>query len=243
MFGFDSLKKSKSIALLLDPDKTILDPDWIEVINLAKPDLILIGGSQPFSFTLLDDMVTYLKKHSKIPLIGFPGDTSQLHSSFDGLLALSVVQSSDANFILAPLFHSARFIEQHSLPAYYTPYLILDGKGMTSVEKVLEGKIKQIDNLSGLDTFLFGLKVMRPTCIYLEAGSGAQNILKLEYIERTKNRLMDSYLFAGGGVRNITQILALWIAGADCVVVGNWLEKEKQALIKICKERDIMNGH
>ena len=43
MFDFDYLKKSKSIALLIDPDETRINTDWINLIKIASPDLILMG--------------------------------------------------------------------------------------------------------------------------------------------------------------------------------------------------------
>ena len=243
MLGFDSQKKSKSIALLLDPDKTRIDLDWIKVINIASPDLILIGGSQPFPVALLDDMVTCLKENCQVPILGFPGDVSQVHPSQDGLLALSVLQSSDPRFILSPLFQIAKFIDQHKIPTYFTPYLILGSSGQTSVEKVLKDKLTPIENIDSLASYLLGLKVLNPPCIYLEAGSGAENIINLNYVAWTKNKLPSSYLFAGGGVRELAQLHELWSAGADCVVVGNWIENDKHALIDICIERNKINGH
>jgi len=51
--------------------------DWINIINTASPDLIFIGGDQPFTIANLDEMVTYLKANCQIPLLAFPGDINQ----------------------------------------------------------------------------------------------------------------------------------------------------------------------
>jgi putative glycerol-1-phosphate prenyltransferase len=242
MFDFDYLKKSKSIALLIDPDETRINTDWINLINTTSPDLILIGGSQPFPIAILDEMVTCLKANCQIPLLAFPGDINQVNPMMDGLLALSVVQSFDARFILSPLFHISKFIDKKKISTFFTPYLILGGSGLTSVEKVLEDKINLIDQIDTLEDYLLGLKVLSPACIYLEAGSGSEKILNLDYVARAKNILPSSYIFAGGGVRKLTQLHELWTAGADCVVVGNWIERDKQALVDICIERNKING-
>ncbi|MBL7790540.1 MAG: geranylgeranylglyceryl phosphate synthase family protein [Chitinophagales bacterium] len=242
MFSIDKLKGSKALALLLDPDKTVIDDSWLEIIREANPDLILLGGSQPFDYHLLDSMVDKLKANLTIPLVGFPGTVDQIHPKYDALLALSVVQSSDANYIFSPLFKAAKIIDELNLSTYYTPYLIIGSSGETAVEKALENKISIIDNETVLKSYLLGLKILNPICLYLEAGSGSKYVINSEYVKQTRNLLLDTYLFAGGGVRNIKQAEEIWTSGADCLVVGNWVEDCPSALINLANSRNILNG-
>jgi putative glycerol-1-phosphate prenyltransferase len=241
MFDFDYLYRSKALALLLDPDKVIIDQNWIDVIIEASPDLILIGGSQPFPFEKLANMVEILKQEVDIPLIGFPGDISQIHIKLDALLALSVVQSTNTKYVLSPLFQVSEFVVKNHLTTFFTPYLILGQTGETAVEKILNDKMNQIKDIKSLESYLYGLQIINPRIVYLEAGSGSADILDSNFVTRTKEILSSSYLFAGGGVRSIEQALTLWEAGADCVVVGNWIEDSKSALKELGTIRNEVN--
>jgi len=240
MFDFDSLKRSKALALLLDPDKTVIDDAWLAIIKEANPDLILIGGSQPFSAERLDDMVKKLKANLSIPLIGFPGDITQIHKDLDGLLALSVVQSVDAQFVLFPLFQVASLVRKLSLPTFYTPYLILGTDGQTAVELALKNKLKRIHEPDIFENFIDGLNILNPPCVYLEAGSGSTQVLNSEFVRIARRGLKRPYLLAGGGIRFIEQAEGLWQAGADCIVVGNWIEQSPKSLLELSAARNKM---
>jgi geranylgeranylglyceryl phosphate synthase family protein len=242
MFDFDYLKGSKALALLLDPDKTVIDSSWVKIIQEAKPDLILIGGSQPFAYSLLDSMVNILKENLSVPIIGFPGAVNQIHPKYDALLALSVVQSSDPKFILAPIFQVADLVEELSISSFFTPYIILGTTGHTAVEKVLDKKIISLSDAEIVKSYMLGLKIINPACVYLEAGSGSSQILSSNYVKLASEILIPSYLFAGGGVRSIHDAMELWRAGADCLVVGNWIEESPHALHELARARDHVNS-
>ena len=147
MFSFDNLKSMKTLALLLDPDKVVLDRRWLSAIKQSSPNIILVGGSQPFPFEKLDLMIQSLKAEVDIPIVGFPGDITQIHYDFDALLALSVIQSTDTQFVLDPLIEVAKNLIENNISAFFTPYLLLNGSGTTSVERVLKDKMKKISSL------------------------------------------------------------------------------------------------
>lgn len=242
MFDFDSYRKSKAFALLIDPDKTIIDSAWLSAISKYRPDFILIGGTQNFGYSRLDSTVKTLKGLNNIPLVGFPGDISQIHPQFDALLALSVVQSTDVRFVLNPLFHITPFISANQIAIFYTPYLILGKSGTTAVELFLKDKIAPIETLELLESYLYGLKVMNPSVVYLEAGSGAKKALDVEYLVRTKSILDNVYCIVGGGIRSAEQARMFWASGADCIVVGNWIEDSLQALEELAEMREKVNN-
>lgn len=241
MLAFDKPNRSKAYALLLDPDKARLDKTWIQAIKECNPDFMLLGGSQPFPFYKLDALVQELKKEITIPLVGFPGSIDQVHSDLDALLALSVVQSTDARFILSPLFKIRAYLKCHRHTTFFTPYLLLGNTGKTSVEQILADKIDLIENLDSLDAYLCGLSILKPQTIYLEAGSGSSRCVKSEYVIHTKSILPNSYLICGGGIRSADQGAELWQAGADAIVVGNWAEDSLSALYEISEMRNRMN--
>ena len=78
-----NLLEEKSIALLLDPDKTrgeALD----RILRIASDedvDFILAGGS--ITFTGIDSLINYIRERCRIPVILFPGNLLQLSNNAD----------------------------------------------------------------------------------------------------------------------------------------------------------------
>ncbi len=68
----------KLLAVLLDPDKLIIDklPNIIDKFN-QKIDFIFVGGSS-VSPGITQELVKKIKSYSKLPVILFPGDFSQI---------------------------------------------------------------------------------------------------------------------------------------------------------------------
>ena len=242
MRDFDFTIGSKNLALLLDPDKTTIDNIWIETIIQSRPDFILIGGSQPFKPIKMKTMMDTLKENLSIPLIGFPGDKTQVQSGLDALLALSVIHSTDSHYILDPLFQISEFVLENKIKTFYTPYIVLGLTGETAVEKVLKGKINKISDKQSFEPYLCGLSILNPSVIYLEAGSGSESIIDLEILAKTKSVLKSTFVFSGGGVRSGAQAKAIWSAGADCVVVGNWIEESLLGLLELAEIRNNLNS-
>jgi heptaprenylglyceryl phosphate synthase len=67
------LSQQKGFAVLVDPDKQEeqqLDR-LVATFEESPPDVILVGGS--LVFRPVDDTITYLKKHTELPIYLFPG--------------------------------------------------------------------------------------------------------------------------------------------------------------------------
>ncbi len=242
LFSFDYHKKSKCVALLLDPDKIKINREWIQTILYSKPDFIFIGGSQPFPYEKLVEMIQTLKKSVEIPLIGFPGNNGQINESLDAILALSVIQSYDSKNVIGHLVECADLLSAYNLKIYYTPYLIFDLYGTTSVSKALNHNFQKLDSLELLAKYLYTVKYLNAELIYLEAGSGAEDMVIADYILATRKILGPNvYILVGGGIDTIEKAYLQWKNGADCIVIGNAVEHNLQFLREVCGERDKIN--
>lgn len=237
LFSFDNFRRSKAIALLIDPDKDSLSDEFLFQIQESNPDFIFIGGTQPFSYVRLDEIVVKLKRHLQIPIIGFPGSKDQVHSSFDALLALSVIQSHDVTYIFKQLIDSAKRLNSLNFKTYFTPYFILNHEGLTSVEILLKDKIEQINTIERFTDYLYAIKIINCSCIYLEAGSGSNHPVNQEWIKCVSQILPDIFLIVGGGIDTVEKAEHAWNSGANCVVLGNTIEKNPELLIDFCKSR------
>jgi putative glycerol-1-phosphate prenyltransferase len=77
---------------------------------------------------------------------------------------------------------------------------------------------------------LLGMKA-----IYLEAGSGANNVVNIDLIRSIKHQLAVK-LIVGGGIRNAADARKIADAGADVIVIGNALEEDVTILNDIMIE-------
>jgi len=85
------LQGKKSLAILIDPDK-INQKSCKNLIELAEKnhlDFFFVGGSL-ISSGDLDLTIKFIKKHTDIPVIIFPGSNLQISPSADAILLLSL---------------------------------------------------------------------------------------------------------------------------------------------------------
>jgi phosphoglycerol geranylgeranyltransferase len=76
---------------------------------------------------------------------------------------------------------------------------------------------------------------------YLEAGSGANKPVPSDMIKAVKSNIQIP-LIVGGGIRNVKTAKEIALAGADIIVTGTTLEKDKnlnQTLIDIINALEI----
>jgi putative glycerol-1-phosphate prenyltransferase len=68
--------------------------------------------------------------------------------------------------------------------------------------------------------------------IYMDAGSGAENPVRLPMIKKVRQNITLP-LIIGGGIRSAEQAKEAAVAGADVVVVGNAFEKNPSLIHEI----------
>jgi putative glycerol-1-phosphate prenyltransferase len=122
-----------------------------------------------------------------------------------------------------------------------TGYMIVDGGNITSVMYMsnttpLPADKNNIAACTALAGEMLGLKV-----IYMDAGSGAQNPIRVGMIKEVKSQI-NGPLFIGGGIRTPEQAIETCLAGADVVVVGNALEKDPNLVFDLAKSVHGLNA-
>ncbi|PRZ02184.1 putative glycerol-1-phosphate prenyltransferase [Marinilabilia salmonicolor] len=217
------------LALLIDPDKC-RDKDLekqTHLINIYHPELILVGGSlttQP-----VDPVVEYLKQHTDVPVVLYPGHPSQVSYKADALLFLSMISGRNAELLIGAHVTAAPAIRQNRLETIPTGYMLIDGGSPTSVEYISQTRpIPAEKNDIAVATAMAG-EMLGLRMIYMDAGSGAKNAISADMIRRVKEHLQ-SPLMIGGGINTPEKLKAAFSAGADIVVVGNVLEKDPTLL-------------
>ena len=217
----------KLLAVLLDPDKVALENvgNIIGKIN-GLADFIFVGGSTvPNGKT--DKLAGVLKEYTKIPLILFPGDYTQITPKADAILFLSLLSGDNPEYLIKQQLKSIPGLKNSGLEIIPTGYLLIDGATETSVQKVSNTRPIPIENIElATHTALAGM-YMGKQLIYLEAGSGAKHPVSEKMIaEVAKN--ISVPLIVGGGIRGKQQLENAFNAGADLVVIGTAFEEDQQ---------------
>ena len=217
----------KLLAVLIDPEKMDIDniPSFFEKVHLSIATHIFVGGSTDKN-NQIEIVVSEIKKNTKLPVILFPGDVSQISQKADGILFLSLLSGRNPEYLIEQQIKSVPFLKDSSLEILPTGYLLIDGKKKTATQKVSNTKpILQENTTLILNTALAG-ELSGKKLIYLEAGSGAIVSVNQKIIKEVSNELTIP-LIVGGGIRSKKQLENAFNAGADLVVIGTAFENDE----------------
>jgi len=223
--------QQKSFAVLVDPDK--VDDARMEIlVRMAKDariDYFFVGGSLVVS-NYLDECVQFIRKHSDIPVVLFPGSPSQISKYADALLYLSLISGRNPELLIGQHVVSAPIVRQSGLEIMPTGYMVIDGGAPTTVSYIsnanpLPADKNEIAMCTAMAGEMLGMKL-----IYMDAGSGARKPISESMIEKVSSCIKVP-LIVGGGIVTPEKAYLNCKAGADVIVVGNAIEKDP-ALIR-----------
>lgn len=221
----------KKFAVLIDPDKLRMGK-IDSVLQLAKDanvDYFFIGGSLIVN-DMLDLLIKSIKENTSIPCVLFPGNSFQLSYKADALLFLSLISGRNAELLIGNHVLAAPYLKMSPLEIISTGYMLIDGGVSTTVQYIsntrpIPAEKADIAMSTAIAGQYLGLK-----CIYMDAGSGAQNPISESMIDMVSSAV-DIPLIVGGGIRTPEKAMANVKAGADVVVVGNAIEKDPELII------------
>ena len=127
---------NKKLALLLDPEKA--DLSRLPITESCHPDYIFVGGStggDPTSFirALKEKLPT---TNDQLPIILFPGNSSQFSPEADAVLFLSLLSGNNPEYLVGQQVKSARKIKESQLDFVPTAYILIDGGIETSTMRM-----------------------------------------------------------------------------------------------------------
>jgi putative glycerol-1-phosphate prenyltransferase len=221
-----STSNQKLLAVLMDPDKMDLDAiaSFIQKVNTTIATHIFIGGST-VDEGVISAFVKTVKQYTTLPVMLFPGDVTQLTDHADALLFLSLISGRNPEYLIEKQVQSVAKLRAMNLEVIPTGYMLIENGKETAVERVSETLPLKRNNISKiLDTAKAG-ELLGMQLIYLEAGSGALHPVNKEIITAVKQDL-NIPLIVGGGIRNKTQLMEAYNAGADLVVIGTAFEED-----------------
>lgn len=220
----------KSFALLIDPDEISLDglQSLAEQAEETGVDFLFVGGSL-LLHNSLSDCLTRLRDACDLPLVLFPGTPLQIDPEADALLFLSLISGRNPELLIGQQVISAPYLQHTDLEVIGTGYILIDGGAPTTVSYMsnttpIPADKPEITMATALAGEMLGFRLL-----YLDAGSGARQPISETMIRRVA-RATTVPLIVGGGIRTAERAFQAATAGADVIVVGNAIEKDRRLL-------------
>ena len=220
------IQGKKLLAILLDPDKVALDSleNIIPKINQSPATHIFIGGSLVLTNTI-DVIIRELKQKTKLPIVLFPGNPSQISIEAHGILFLTLLSGRNPDFLIEHQVKAAPILKKSNLEIISTGYILIESGNQTAVASVSKTiPLPRHNTEIAVATSLAG-EFLGNKLIYLEAGSGAGLPVPLDTISLVSKNIKIP-LIVGGGIKNMQGIKDAYTAGADLVVIGTAFEND-----------------
>ncbi len=170
-----------------------------------------------------DAYVRELKLETQLPVIGFPGSVSQVSGWLDAILFLSLVSGRNPEHLIGQHVYASPKLHKLKLETIATAYMLVESGALTAAQYMsgttpLPRSKPDIAVATALAAEMMGMRLH-----YLDAGSGAKNLVPLEMISAVAE-ICRRPLMVGGGLRTPQDVSDRVRAGAKLVVVGNAIE-------------------
>ena len=235
----ETLKDHKLHFTLIDPDEQSPEEaaTMAKAAQEANSDGILVGGS----ITDQDDLnltVKAIKENTDLPVVLFPGNISGVSKYADAILFMSLLNSTNPYWITGAQALSAPSIKKMGIETIPMGYLIIEPGGTVGWvgdAKPIPSKKSDLALAYSMAAEFLGMRV-----IYLEAGSGADTHIPLDFIMKVK-KLTNLIVIVGGGIRSAKDAQEVSQAGADIVITGTVVEETEDAYKKIKELTDAIH--
>jgi putative glycerol-1-phosphate prenyltransferase len=226
----------KLLAVLIDPDKFQIHnaEGFISKVNKSITTHIFVGGSE-VDINATELLVKEIKKYTKLPIVLFPGDVTQITNEADAILFLSLISGRNSDYLIGKHVESVSKLRHTDLEVISTGYVLVENGKVTAVQRVTGTEPLPSENIQFIaDTARAG-ELLGMKLVYLEAGSGAIHPVNSEIIKKVKQAIQIP-LIVGGGIRSKKQLEEAYNAGANLVVIGTAFEDNESFFNEIKKE-------
>jgi phosphoglycerol geranylgeranyltransferase len=219
-------RKKRLHFALLDPDKQkpSVAGHIAQTVTDAGSSAIMVGGSTLLSQKQVDETVQAIKKNSDLPVILFPSGAKFLSKYADAVFFMSLLNSNNLDYVIREHVKGALFVKHSGLEPISMGYVIVE-PGMTA-GRVGEAALIKRDDPQTAVGYALAAEYLGMKFFYIEAGSGAPTPVPNEMIQAVKKNTSIP-IIVGGGIRNPETAKEKVIAGADIIITGTAIEKDK----------------
>lgn len=216
-------------AVLLDPDS--LPPQELAAtareVQDAGADLLLVGGSSAAPGVFEAGMKA-IREQSTLPVVLFPGSYHQVVAGAHGILFQTLLSGRNPQYLAEEQVKGAPRVLAHGIEPIPTAYLLIESGVPTTVQKVSATQPLDRDDHERVLHHVWAARMMGMRWVYLEAGSGAQQPVPVELVQRVLSE-GGVNLIVGGGLRTPEAIRERAALGPAMIVTGNVLEQRRDA--------------
>jgi len=221
------------LAVLIDPDKS--EQGFLNTIcnqaNSINADFIFIGGSL-LTDGDIDKTIRSVKKLTDIPVVIFPGSSSQISNEADGILFLSLLSSRNPEMLIGQQVVAAPYLRKTSLEIISTAYLLIDSGVQTTASYMSNSNPIPANKIEIAASTALAGEYLGMDLLYMDGGSGAKNPVSSEMIHKVKSYTTIP-LIVGGGINSAQKVKVAYESGADVIVIGNALESNPDFLQEV----------
>ncbi|KZX15727.1 geranylgeranylglyceryl/heptaprenylglyceryl phosphate synthase [Methanobrevibacter filiformis] len=228
----DILKNRKVHLTLIDPDEQSAE----DAVKIAKEaikggtDGIMLGGST-VDGEQVDKTAKALSESIELPIIIFPGNTSNVSHYADAIFFMSFLNSNNPYWIMEAQALGSISVKKAGIEAIPMGYMVVEPGG--TVGWIGDAKLVPRNKPKIPAAYAMSAEYLGMRFFYLEAGSGADKNIPPEMIAYSKKATTDMILVVGGGIRTGETAYEVAKAGADVIVTGTVVEETEDVEAKI----------
>lgn len=220
--------------LLLDPDECQKDAGLEEKLGMLVEggvELIFLGGSILVG-DAFEQTLERVRNCTGLPVVTFPGSPMQLCDGADATLFLSLISGRNPELLIGQQVLAAPHLKRMNAEVISTGYMLIDGGRPTTASYMSHSHpIPRDKEDIAMATAQAG-EMLGMSCIYMDAGSGAEEPIPPQMIEKVAQNI-DVPLIVGGGISSGEKFRSALKAGADLVVIGSAFERDPSFLEEI----------
>ncbi len=230
-------KKGRLHFSLIDPDRQT--PDKAKEIagfcEACGTDAIMVGGST-IDFQSSRETIKAVKEAVKVPVILFPNSAKAVNGFADYIFFMTLMNSRKRKFLIEEQLEAVPLIKKFGPTPIGMGYILINTSGKRTAVEQVSGNLDIIegDDIEKAIRYSLVAQYFGMSCIYLEAGSGAQRPIPDEMIKAVKKEV-DIPLIVGGGIIDKQTARKKIECGADVIVTGTVIEKARERLKEIIR--------
>jgi len=231
----DSIRKQGAIHLtLLDPEKVTRSTagSMAKAIDKSGSSAIMVGGSTAVSVYHIDEIISAVKKRTRLPVIIFPNDVAGISKEADAIFFMSLMNSMNPYYITHAQALGAPLVKRYGLEPIPMGYVIVGDRGAAAA---FVGQVNPIPFDKPSLALIYGMaaQFMGKRFFYLEAGSGVERPVSPDMVAGV-SKYIEIPLVVGGGIRSPKAARQIVKAGARVIVTGTLVERASpQALRRL----------